>query len=47
MHEANKGYSELYIIPGAEHAMSVVTDEAFYREKVKGFLEKTGVIDVR
>lgn len=47
MHEANKGYSELYIIPGAEHAMSVVTDEAFYRERVKEFLEKTGVIDVR
>jgi pimeloyl-ACP methyl ester carboxylesterase len=46
MHEANKGYSELYIVPGAEHAMSVITDEASYRAKVKSFLEKIGVIDV-
>ena len=46
MHEANKGYSEFYIVPGAEHAMSVITDEASYRARVKSFLEKIGVIDV-
>ncbi|MBO4883392.1 MAG: alpha/beta hydrolase, partial [Lachnospiraceae bacterium] len=44
MHEANKGYSELYIVPGAEHAMSIITDEASYRAHVKAFLEKIGVI---
>lgn len=44
MHEANKGYSELYIVPGAEHAMSIITDEASYRERVKSFLEKTGIL---
>ncbi len=43
MHEANKGYSELHIVPGAGHAMCVITDEESYKEKVKAFLEKINI----
>ena len=44
MFEANKGYKELYIVPGAGHAMCVITDEEAYFSNVKGFLSRIGVI---
>ncbi len=44
MHEANKGYSELHLIPGAGHAMCVITDEEYYGKTVKEFLAKIGVL---
>ncbi|MBR1861104.1 MAG: alpha/beta hydrolase [Lachnospiraceae bacterium] len=44
MHEANRGYSELHLVPGAGHSMSIITDEAAYRENVRHFLEKAGII---
>ena len=40
MHEANKGYSELHLFPGAEHARAIGSDEARYRSIVKKFIEK-------
>ena len=44
MKEANGGYSELYLIPGAAHAMSVLTDREAYRRHLSGFLRTLGII---
>ena len=38
MKEASDGYTELHLIPGAGHAMSIVTAPKAYREYVAGFL---------
>ena len=38
MKEATKGYAELHLIPGAGHAMSVITDPKAYRKHVADFL---------
>ena len=44
MHEAQKGYSEIHLIPGAEHAQSrEVSGEEEYRKIIKEFLEKIGI----
>lgn len=40
MKAATSGYAEVYTIPGAGHAESVLTDTDTYREYVKRFLEK-------
>ena len=40
MHEVNKGYSELHIFPGAEHAQSIDTDLCRYEKVLKEFVEK-------
>lgn len=41
LHEAQKGYSEIHLIPGAEHAQSrEIAGEEAYREIIKNFLEK-------
>ena len=45
MHEANKGYSELHLVPGAGHAMCVITDEKAYAQNVKAFLETIGILN--
>ena len=39
MQKATSGYSELHLIPGAGHAMSILTDPEAYRELVRDFLE--------
>ena len=36
--DANPGYSELLLVPGAKHANSVLTDPDLYREKLLSFL---------
>ena len=38
MKEATKGYAELHLIPGADHAMSILTDPESYRKYVADFL---------
>ena len=38
MKNATKGYAALHLIPGADHAMSVLTDPESYRKFVAGFL---------
>lgn len=38
MHEANPAYSELHLIPGAEHAKSINTDPKGYEEIVDRFV---------
>ncbi|MCR4616688.1 MAG: alpha/beta hydrolase [Lachnospiraceae bacterium] len=45
LHEANKGYSELHLVPGAGHAMSIITDEESYTKHVKEFLVRIGIIE--
>ncbi len=40
MHEANAGYSELHLIPGADHASSIFTAPDDYRRFLQDFLEK-------
>ena len=40
MHEANAGYSELHLIPGAEHAASIFTAPEDYRRYVEAFINK-------
>ena len=40
MQAATAGYSELHLFPGADHARSLDSDEAGYREMVRSFLEK-------
>ena len=40
MHEVNKGYSELHIFPGAEHAQSIDSDLCRYEKVLKEFVEK-------
>ncbi|MBQ6469188.1 MAG: alpha/beta hydrolase [Lachnospiraceae bacterium] len=42
MSKATKGYSEVCIIPGAEHANSVLTAPEDYKNRVEAFLKKTG-----
>ena len=38
MKEATGGYAEIHLVPGAEHAMSILTDPKAYREYVANFL---------
>lgn len=38
MKAATKGYAELHLIPGAGHAMSILTDPKKYQAIVRGFL---------
>ena len=38
MKETTKGYAELHLIPGADHAMSILTDPESYRKYVADFL---------
>ena len=40
MNEATGGYSEVHLIPGAEHAASILTDPEGYRKIVGAFLDK-------
>ncbi len=47
MKEADAGYSEMYLIPGAGHAASVLTDPEAYREHVTGFLTRVGILDAK
>ena len=43
MQKATAGYSELYIIPDAKHANSVLTHPDLYNEYLQGFLQHCGV----
>ncbi|WP_026651155.1 alpha/beta hydrolase [Butyrivibrio proteoclasticus] len=45
MAQRTKGYSEVHIIPGAEHAMSMLTAPEDYVEYVTGFLKKISIIE--
>ena len=38
MKEATKGYAEMHLIPGAGHALSIITDPKAYREYTANFL---------
>ena len=38
MKEATKGFADLHLIPGADHAMSILTDPESYRKYVADFL---------
>jgi fermentation-respiration switch protein FrsA (DUF1100 family) len=38
MKEATGGYAEIHLVPGAEHAMSILTAPKAYREYVANFL---------
>lgn len=38
MKEATKGYAEMHLVPGADHAMSVLTDPKAYLEYIASFL---------
>jgi hypothetical protein len=40
MKEATRGYAEVHMIPGAGHAMSVLTDPEGYKNLVSAFLSK-------
>ena len=40
MKEATAGYAELQLIPGAEHAASVMTDPELYEKTIADFLDK-------
>ena len=40
MAKRTKGMSEVYLIPGAEHAVSILTDKDSYQKCVSGFLSK-------
>jgi alpha-beta hydrolase superfamily lysophospholipase len=43
MHDAQKGYSEIHLIPGAEHAQSrEIAGEEEYRGIIEGFLKAIG-----
>ncbi|MBR0130266.1 MAG: alpha/beta hydrolase [Firmicutes bacterium] len=44
MQKATAGYSELYLIQGADHAMSVLTDPEGYQKHVEGFLKNIGIL---
>ena len=39
MKEATQGYAEVHLIPGAGHALSILTDPEEYRQLVTAFLE--------
>ena len=41
MYDRTKGSREIYFMPGAGHAASVLTDPEKYREVVEGFLQKS------
>ena len=45
MQQATKGFSELFLVPGAGHAASVLTDPEGYKEHVQAFLQKVGALD--
>ncbi len=38
MRQATRGYAELHLIPGAEHAMSILTDPKSYQQLVSDFI---------
>ena len=40
MHEINKGYSELHLFPGADHAKSIDSDVKRYEDVLRAFVEK-------
>ena len=40
MKEATQGYAELRLIPGAEHARSILTDPLAYQQAVNEFLDR-------
>ncbi|MBR5071297.1 MAG: alpha/beta hydrolase, partial [Oscillospiraceae bacterium] len=40
MYDAAKGYREIHLIPGAEHALSAIVAPEQYLEYISGFLEK-------
>ena len=40
MHESNKGYKELHLFEGIEHAECALSDSDRYLEMMKGFVEK-------
>lgn len=40
MKAATRGYAEIHLIPGAEHAMSILTNPEEYQKTVREFLEK-------
>ena len=42
MQKADPGYSEIHLIPEAEHARSILTAPEEYRKAVRNFLEKHG-----
>ena len=44
MKEMTKGYSEIFTVPGAGHAESVLTAPAEYEKRVEGFLCGMGII---
>ena len=41
MQKTTKGYSELYLIPGAGHAESIFKEPSLYKEYIHHFLQKT------
>jgi len=43
MHKAKKGFAEIYIAPGAGHALSMRTDPETYENVVFSFMEKAGI----
>ncbi|MCR5655554.1 MAG: alpha/beta hydrolase [Lachnospiraceae bacterium] len=43
MAKRTKGKSEIHLIPGAEHAKSILTDPILYQKYVEGFLEDLGM----
>jgi len=40
MHQVTKGYSELHLFPGANHAVSIISDMERYETVLKLFLER-------
>ena len=46
MHETTKGYSELHLYPGAEHAVSIESDVNRYQKMMMNFLAKVYPEDV-
>ena len=40
MHKATKGYSELHLFPGADHAQAITSDVERYEAVLKAFLDK-------
>jgi hypothetical protein len=40
MKKATAGYAEIYMIPGAGHAESVIVGPDAYKKHVRNFLEK-------
>ena len=46
MHEINKGYSELHLFPGADHAQSIDSDVNRYEEVLRAFVEKSEKMNI-